>query len=302
MRLANMLKEDFIIEDLKSVTKDEAIDELLELLKKHNPEADTATIKELIIEREEIENTSYGRGFTFPHARTDKVDDIHILLGISKIGLKGRTPDNLPVFVVVLLLTPSNISKLYLQTLSAFASFARGEGNLAKLTSAKNKTEVIDVIWQSGVKAEKELVIKDIMRRDVATVTPDDTLKTVANLMFKNRLSALAVVDKDGKLLGQITDRDLIQAALPDFKALISNLNYSMEVEPFEELLKQEDKIKVSQLFKTDHETATMETRLVEVAALMIFKDLTRVYVVREDGKLAGVLMRKDIVNMIIRG
>jgi mannitol/fructose-specific phosphotransferase system IIA component (Ntr-type)/CBS domain-containing protein len=296
-----MLKEEFIIEDLKATTKDEAIDELLELLKRANPSADIRTIRELIIEREEIENTSYGRGFAFPHARTDKVDDMHILLGVSKKGLRGRTPDNIDVSVVVLLLTPSNISKLYLQTLSAFATFARGEGNLQKIVSSKSKAEVIDVVWQSGVKAEKELIVKDIMRRDVATVTPDDTLKTVANLMFKNRLSALAVVDKNGALLGQITDKDLIQAALPDYKTLISNLNYSMEVEPFEELLRQEDKIKVAELYKQDHETTAMETRLVEVAALMIFKDLTRVYIVR-DNKLVGVLLRKDIVNMIIRG
>jgi len=301
MRLANMLKEQFIIEDLKASTKDEAIAELLELLKADNPKIDLAGIKELIFEREEIEDTSYGHGFAFPHARTDKVDDMHILLGVAKKGLTEKTPDNLPLAVVVLLLTPSNISKLYLQTLSAFATFARMEGSLQKLINAKNKTDIIDVLWQSGVKADKELTVKDIMRRDVATVSPEDSLKTVANLMFKNRLSAMAVVDKEGNLLGQITDKDLIQAALPDYKSLISNLNYSMDIEPFEELLKQEDKIKVSQLYKTDHEIASTETRLVEVAALMIFKNLRRVFVVK-DKKLVGVLLRKDIVNMIIRG
>jgi predicted transcriptional regulator len=57
----------------------------------------------------------------------------------------------------------------------------------------------------------------------------------------------------------------------------------------------------VSQLFNTDHETTGLDTRVVEVAAQMIFKDLRRVFVVR-DQKLIGVLLRKDIVNMIIRG
>ena len=296
-----MLKENFIVNNLKATTKETAIDELLELLKIDNPAVDINAIRELILEREEIENTSYGRGFAFPHARTDKVDDMYILLGISKKGLQGKTPDNVPVSVVTLLLTPSNISKLYLQTLSAFATFARAEGKLQKLVSAQNASEVIDIIWQSGVRAEKELTVKDIMRRDVATVTPDDSLKTVANLMFKHRLSALAVVDQAGNLLGQITDKDIIQAALPDYEALVTNLDYTGEMEPFEELLRVEDKIKVSQLYKTNHEIAAMETSIVEVAALMIFKDLRRVFVVRE-GRLVGVLLRKDIVNMIIRG
>jgi len=301
MRLANMLKESFIINDLKATTKESAIEELLELLKNDNPSADIGAIRELILEREEVENTSYGRGFAFPHARTDKVDDMYILLGISKKGLQGKTPDNIPVSVVALLLTPSNISKLYLQTLSAFATFARTEGKLHKLLAAQNCSEVVDIIWQSGVRAEKELTVKDIMRRDVATVTPDDSLKTVANLMFKHRLSALAVVDSQGNLLGQITDKDIIQAALPDYEALITNLDYSREVEPFEELLRVEDKIKVSQLYKTNHKIAAMETSIIEVAALMISKDLRRVFVVKES-RLVGILLRKDIVNMIIRG
>jgi CBS domain-containing protein len=76
-------------------------------------------------------------------------------------------------------------------------------------------------------------------------VLPDDTVREVANQMFRHRLSALAVIDKGGKLLGVINDRDLIKAALPNYQALVANINYSLDVEPFEELLRQEDKIRV---------------------------------------------------------
>lgn len=301
MRLASMLNEKYIIDNLSSPTKETAVDELLGLLKFENPNINTKTIKESIIEREEIENTSYGRGFAFPHARTDEVDDMYVLLGVSRKGLEDVTPDGARLSVIVLLLTPSHISKLYLQTLSAFATFARTEGNLQKIISSGSSSEIIETIRESGVSVEKELTVKDIMRRDVATVSPEDSLKDVANLMFKNRLSAMAVVDENGNLLGQIRDKDLIQAALPDYKTLINNLNYSMDIEPFEELLKHEDKIKVSQLYNTDHEVASMDTKVVEVAAMMIFKDVRRVFVT-ENGKLVGILLRKDIVSTIIRG
>ncbi len=296
-----MLSEEFIVDDDKSTTKEEVIERLLEVLKCKSPGIDTAGIKELIMEREQIEDTSYGRGFAFPHARTDKVGEMFILMGICRKGLSDKTADGVPLSVVVLLLTPSYISNLYLQTLSAFATFARMEGNLEKIISTKNHAEVIEVFYNSGVSVEKELKVKDIMTRDVATVKPDDSLKHVANEMFKNRLSAMAVIDDEGNLLGQITDKNLIQAGLPDYKTLISNLNYSMDIEPFEELLKHEDKIKVSQLYSTDHEVTTMDTRIVEVAAMMIFKDLRRVFVT-EKGKLVGILLRKNIVSMIIRG
>jgi len=301
MKLANLLMERRINMDLKAHTKDEAVQELLDMIVAEGISLEYRVILDSIREREEIENTSYGRGFAFPHARTDAVDELYILMGVSRAGLKTKGADNLPVHVVCLLLTPSTIAKLYLQTLSGLAAFARTPGTLDTVLSAATTADLIKLVADTNVTVDKELMVKDVMRHNVATVTPDDSLKEVANRMFRNRLSALAVVDDQNKLLGVINDRDLIKAALPDYKSLISNLNYSIDVEPFEELLKKEDKIKVSQLFRTDFEVTTPTTRIVEVAALMIFKNIRRVFVSHDD-KLIGILLRKDIVNMIIRG
>ncbi|MBI5267227.1 MAG: PTS sugar transporter subunit IIA [candidate division Zixibacteria bacterium] len=301
MKLANLLLERRITLDLKSRTKDDAVRELIDMIRQEGVKLDFESVLGAIREREEIENTSYGHGFAFPHARTDAVGEMFILIGVSRTGLEGKTSDQVPVHVVCLLLTPSTIAKLYLQTLSGLATFARLPGTLDKVKAAGSPADIVKLISDANVTVDKELMVKDVMRHHVATVRPDDTLKDVANQMFRHRLSALAVVDDAGKLVGIINDRDLIKVALPDYKALISNLNYSMDVEPFEELLKQEDKIKVSELYRTDYEVTTPETRIVEVAAMMIFKDVRRVFV-SQKGKLVGVLLRKDIVNMVIRG
>jgi mannitol/fructose-specific phosphotransferase system IIA component (Ntr-type)/CBS domain-containing protein len=301
MKLANLLMDRRINIDLKARNKEQAVRELLEMLRQEEIRVDYNTVLASIREREEVEDTSYGHGFAFPHARTDAVSEMYILIGVSRNGLEDKTVDGVPLHVVCLLLTPSTIAKLYLQTLSGLAAFGRMQGSLDRILAVSNKNDLIKLISEANVTVDKELMVKDVMRHDVATVTPDDTLKEVANKMFRNRLSALAVVDTSNKLLGVINDRDLIKAALPDYKSLISNLNYSLDVEPFEELLKQEDKIKVAQLFRDDFEVTTPETRIVEVAAMMIFKDIRRVFVTANDS-LVGVLLRKDIVNMIIRG
>lgn len=302
MKLANLLMERRIKVDLKARTKDEAVLELLEMLKTEGVQMDYEAVMASIREREEVENTSYGHGFAFPHARSEVVKELYILIGISKYGLQGKTPDSIPVHVVCLLLTPATIAKLYLQTLSGLAQFGRMPENLDKIIPITHPADFIKLLSEANIVVDKELMVKDIMRHDVVTVTPDDSLKEVANRMFHDRLSALAVVDEEHCLLGVINDWDLIKAALPDYKSLISNLNYSMDVEPFEELLKQEDKIKVAQLYRKEYEVTTPETRIVEVAAMMIFKDVRRVFVTSKDNKLVGILLRKDIVNMIIRG
>lgn len=301
MKLANLLTVQRINMNLKARTKDEAIQELLAMMRTEGVQMDYDAVLASVREREEIEDTSYGHGFAFPHARTDAVKEMYIAIGVSRKGLEGKHAANPPVHVVCMLLTPSTIARLYLQALSGLATFARKPGTLEKLLKTDNPHDLIRSVAESGVTVDKELMVKDVMRHNVATVTPEDTLREVANKMFRHRLSALAVVDNHNKLLGVISDRDLIKVALPDYKSLISNLNYSMEVEPFEELLKQEDKIKVAQLYRDDYEVTTPETRIVEVAAMMIFKDVRRVFVTSGD-QLVGVLLRKDIVNMIIRG
>jgi CBS domain-containing protein len=55
--------------------------------------------------------------------------------------------------------------------------------------------------------------IAEIMTREVHTCTPHDTLATAAQIMWENDCGAVPVVDRDGKLVGIITDRDLAMAA-----------------------------------------------------------------------------------------
>jgi mannitol/fructose-specific phosphotransferase system IIA component (Ntr-type)/CBS domain-containing protein len=301
MKLANLLMERRINLNLAATTKDEAIQELVDMIRDEGLKLDFNTILSSVREREEIENTSYGRGFAFPHARTDAVSELYILVGVSKKGLTDKTNDGVPLHVLCLLLTPATIAKLYLQTLSGFASLARMPGTLEKILATTNKRDFLKLVADANVTVDKELMVKDVMRHVPATVTPDNTLRDAANMMFRHRMTAIPVLDKDGTMIGVIDDRDLIKAALPDYKTLISNLNYSMDVEPFEELLKQEDKIRVSQLYRQEFETTAPTTRIVEAAAMMIFKDIRRVFVT-ENGKLVGALLRGDIVNMIIRG
>jgi mannitol/fructose-specific phosphotransferase system IIA component (Ntr-type)/CBS domain-containing protein len=301
MKLANLLMEHRINLSLRSRSKAEAVVELLEMIRETGVQFDFVEVLRSIREREEIEDTSYGHGFAFPHARTDAISELYVVIGISKEGLDNRTTDRVPLHVVCLLLTPSTIAKLYLQTLSGLARVARTPGVLERILAMEQSADFVKMVADTNVSVDKELLVKDVMRHRVASVLPEDTVREVANQMFRQRLSALAVIDKGGKLLGVINDRDLIKAALPNYQALVANINYSLDVEPFEELLRQEDKIRVSQLFRDDYEVTTPETRVVEVAAMMIFKDVRRVFVV-SDGTLVGVLLRKDIVNMVIRG
>jgi len=61
----------------------------------------------------------------------------------------------------------------------------------------------------------KEMLVKieEIMTRHVHTCTPNDSLATAAQIMWENDCGAVPVIDRDGKIVGMITDRDLAMAA-----------------------------------------------------------------------------------------
>lgn len=301
MKLSKLLSDDLVLADMPATTKKEAIALLIERISQQFPLLDREKIAAAVDERERIENTSYGHGFAFPHARTDEVQRMYIAVGVSKRGLTDKTPDGVPLRAVCLMLTPSNISQLYLQTLSAFARLARHAEHLKKMLEVQTPAEVIDVIQNSGVKVDRDLLVRDIMVEKVISVKRETTLKEVANLFYKHRIGAMPVVENDGSVIGQISNRDLIRAALPDYKTLIDNLSMSPDVMPFDDLLKATEKETVGAVMNEEPATTTEDTPVVELAALMIFKNLRMVPVVRND-KLVGVVVISDIVSKIIRG
>ena len=59
-----------------------------------------------------------------------------------------------------------------------------------------------------------KIKVKDIMTRDVITVPPDYTVEETAQVLEKNRISGLPVVDADGQLVGTITQTDLFRVLI----------------------------------------------------------------------------------------
>jgi PTS system nitrogen regulatory IIA component len=298
MNLANLLDPDLIAIDLKANSKTEAVEQLSELFYKKYPNKDKQAILKAVAEREELGSTSLGRGFAFPHARTNAVEDLHIVVGIDREGVVDRGPDEMPIKVICLFLTPLNISRLYLQALSGLANVARRPGMLDKMLGARSPLEFIEIIANTDIQIKEALTVSDIMIHDVAAVSPDDSLRTVANIMLQYSLDIVPVIDSQGKLLGEVSGKELIKSALPNYEKLIAN---RPELEPFENLLRQKDKLCVSDVLRREVATIAETASLFEAAATMISHDVDRLMVLRDE-KLVGIITASHIISKIIRG
>lgn len=301
MNLARFLDKDLIDTSLDARTKAGAVEMLADRFCRKYPEKNKTEILSAVYEREKIASTSVGRGFSFPHARVDNVDGMHIAIGVIKNGIDSGAADNIPLKVIFLLITPRNISRQYLQILSGLANFARRPGMLDKISNAKSPRDLIKLVEKEHIMVQKVPVVSEIMTKNPASVSPDDTLKKVAGILSKRNIESVAVIDSDGKIVGEISEKELLKLAFPDYGKFITDLVNLPEFDRLDDFLHNENKVRAGDVMNREIVTVPSTTQVVEVAALMLHNNIDRVMVLK-DGKLAGIVTRSSIISRIVRG
>jgi len=148
--------------------------------------------------------------------------------------------------------------------------------------------------------------IKDVMNKDVITCKPDDTLGNLADLLKKNHISGLPVVDK-GKVVGLVSETDLLK--LFKFPEISNELWLPSPFEiieiPIRNLVKIEETKKAFENLKLqpvrDIMTKTIhaispEDELEDASGMMVRHKVNRLPVI-DNGKLVGIVARSDILR-----
>jgi CBS domain-containing protein len=167
--------------------------------------------------------------------------------------------------------------------------------------AAKTVEEVITIIDRTGINVERDLIVGDVMTSDPVTITPNKTIKEAVNLIFKYKISGLPVVDSVGKLLGEISENDLLRFALPHYEEYLAKKTGQPNVDSLEEILKKSGTITVGDVFVPVPFTVSVDLPLIEAASILLKNKVERLMVIT-DGKLIGVITKTDIVSKIIRG
>ena len=117
------------------------------------------------------------------------------------------------------------------------------------------------------------MIAKDIMTKDVITVSPVTTVKSLAKILIQNQISGAPVADKKGKIVGVVSEADLVGKKGKQVKEIMSK--------------------RVIEIAE--------ETPVEEIAALMTTHKIKRLPVMRGK-KLVGIVSRADIVGAIASG
>ncbi len=159
--------------------------------------------------------------------------------------------------------------------------------------------------WKA-IKAQNVLVdnitlVRDIMRRDTHTVRPDAPVEEVVRLIDDSDIQRVIVVDSEGKLLGLISDADLLglfsehRAGIWDY--LIRRLPFTELARRHEQLIEQTQAKKAIDVMKTDLVTVREDTRIEDAIKLMAEHGVKRLPVVDEDRVFKGLVSRDSVLR-----
>ncbi|QHO75595.1 histidine kinase [Bradyrhizobium sp. CCBAU 051011] len=141
---------------------------------------------------------------------------------------------------------------------------------------------------------------RDVMVSPVITVSENSTIHDLAKLLLANRISAVPVVDSGGKVVGIVSEADLMHRSETGTErpfswwlALISG-ERALAAEYI-----QSHALKVKDVMATDVQKAHPDTPLVEIADMFEKKHIKRVPIVNDAGELVGIVSRANIVQAV---
>ncbi|MBR0883021.1 CBS domain-containing protein [Bradyrhizobium japonicum] len=142
--------------------------------------------------------------------------------------------------------------------------------------------------------------VRDVMVSPVITVDANATVREVAQLLLARRISAVPVIDADNKILGIVTEGDLIHRAEAGterpyswwLRLLTGDAQLATDYV-------KSHAVKVNDIMTRDVVTAAPETPLHEIAMLLENNQIKRVPIVDQQGQLVGIVSRANLLQAI---
>ena len=138
------------------------------------------------------------------------------------------------------------------------------------------------------------MLVRELMTKDVITVTPDDTLKDVGKILKEKRISGIPVVDAERNVVGVITLTDMLR--------ILNQIYHWKEMELFY------PGVKLSEMFEDEKCKAQVRDVMTKVVSTLEedrpVEDLMRLFFHRKvhtipitkNGKLSGIAGKRDLV------
>jgi CBS domain-containing protein len=147
------------------------------------------------------------------------------------------------------------------------------------------------------------LKVKDIMTKELITVSPETEIVNAAKILLEKRINGLPVIDASGRLVGVLCQSDLVaqQKSIP-IPSVFTLMESYIPLTPIKRIDKEVEKIAaltVKQAMTPSPVTVGPETDIADVAKLMVDKKYHTLPVMEGD-KVVGIVGKEDVLKTLL--
>jgi PTS system nitrogen regulatory IIA component len=150
MNLKKYLSPENILLDLKSTSKNDVINELVDFVinaQENGASLDREEIVRAVFEREAQMSTGMRNGIAIPHGKTDAVTDLLAAIAISRNDVDFDSLDGKPSKIFIFTLSPSDATGLHLQFLAEVSNLLKDGETRNRMLEAKTKEEMLQIFF-----------------------------------------------------------------------------------------------------------------------------------------------------------
>jgi CBS domain-containing protein len=146
----------------------------------------------------------------------------------------------------------------------------------------------------------------DIMDADVPALEPQDDARRAIELLAEREIGALPVVNSEGKLIGIVSESDMVLSDeqadlhLPHYLNIMGGIVFTGSMKGFEERLNKAYATNVRDLMTPDPVSVRTDDGVEKAARLIAEKHHNHIPVTDGDGKVAGMITRADVLAALV--
>lgn len=145
MKVYDLLDEKHVIPELNGETKEEIINELIDLFKDDERIIDLEEVRNAVLEREKVMSTGVGKNFAIPHGKCNAVKEIIGAFGKTTRDIDYDSLDDQPVHLVFLLVGKDNLVSTHIKLLSRVSRLMNKDDFRTRLTEAADAKTILEI-------------------------------------------------------------------------------------------------------------------------------------------------------------
>jgi len=142
VKIAEFLREDLILPELRSTDKASALREICDVIARANPQLSAARLTDVLLEREKLGSTGVGDGIAIPHGKLASLQGLLAAFGRSRAGIDFQAIDGKPTNLFFVLFAPENSAGIHLKALARISRLFKTPSFRAAILEAKDAAAI----------------------------------------------------------------------------------------------------------------------------------------------------------------